>query len=371
MPLTREQLELRRSGIGASEIAAIAGLSRWTSPAHIYASKVLGWEKEQTLQMELGDLFEAPIAEVYSRRTGRIYLTNPGTIRSGRHAFALATPDRCVHSGPQPRLETEDWGSIERLLQVKNHSWRLLEHYRDPDEDPTGLPQDELAQVTWEMGVSGVGLCDVAVLFDRSVFWIYTVPFDDQYFNALVELGARFWTDHVLTRRPPPPDASASYANFLKTYYPEHTPGSILKVADPQLAASVERLRMLELVGKRLEEEVAKEKNVITSAIGEAEGLETARGVVTWKRTRGSTNTKWEKAARDVLQGMLGALCPNGPTDEQMGVAGRVFRAAVDGNTVVTKGHRRLHKPWSREKLEDQLAEALPDVARKVLTDGT
>lgn len=341
--LSVEQIELRRTGIGASEVAALAGLSRWATPIQIYEQKVLGLAKTATLRMRLGNLLEEPVCKLYAEETGRRYLSHPGTVRSPDHSFVLATPDRAVHTVFQRPKKTVDWESVERLLQVKTTDWRALEYWRDPQEDPTGVPEEVLAQTTWEMGATGVRLCDVAVLFDRQEFRIYTIPFDRAFFALLLETAQRFYVDHVLARRPPPPDASEQYSSFLKRMHPGEQPGAI-RPATPEIERVADRLRRTEGLLKRLEAKKLEAQNQVKAFIGDLQGLVTSHGTTTWKKTRDGAKTDWEQVARDLLD----LVCPKDSPDEAQWLD--AYRRLLAEHTRPIAGHRQLIKPWSREK---------------------
>jgi predicted phage-related endonuclease len=61
MPLTQEQLERRRQGIGSSDIPAILGYSKWANAHDIYLQKVYGTDSPTTDAMKAGNCLEEGI----------------------------------------------------------------------------------------------------------------------------------------------------------------------------------------------------------------------------------------------------------------------------------------------------------------------
>ncbi len=324
MSLTEKQLKMRRTGIGASEIAALAGLSKYSTPIQIYERKVGLAPAESSLRMDLGDLLEEPIAQLYARRTGT-RLRKCVTLRHRTHEIALATPDRAVFRGEVPAgLPIR---SAERLLQIKTTGWRQRDEWGREGTDE--IPEDYLAQVQWEMDVADVPLCDVAVLVDRDEFLVYTVARDPELVAGLHEVAARFWQDHVLPQRPPPPDASERYAEYLGRAFPREQ-SELLKPAPLEIEATALALRGHEAAIKDLTQLAEVEKNTLRAFIGEATGVTGSFGRITWKAARGSTRVDWEAA--------FNAAPLDAATREQL----------ITAHTHVTAGSRRLLKTWAK-----------------------
>lgn len=59
-------LDARRAMIGASEMAAVLGISPHASPFSLWWSKQEGWDVEQTFSMRVGHFLEPVIAELFA-----------------------------------------------------------------------------------------------------------------------------------------------------------------------------------------------------------------------------------------------------------------------------------------------------------------
>lgn len=367
MSLTPEQLELRRTGIGASEIAALAGLSKWATPIQIYEAKRTGHVVEANVAMELGTLLEEPIAQLYRKRTGRFVLP-VYTLRHPSKRYAIATPDRAAFVTPPAIGEVEirelnHLRDAEKLVQIKSTSWRLAREWGMPGTDE--VPEDYLAQATWEMGVAGVPCADFAVLFDKDRFELFTVHFSLPLFEGLYEIAARFMRDHVEAGVPPAPDASKQYAEFLGRAFPRETSEDIAPVDAPDVVEAVRTYALLKLVEKRTELAIQKVRNLITGTIGNRTGILTPLGRVTWKKERDSEGVNWQAAANDARTLALLLLQRFGdqlPAPERDDLVAKLRQLEAEHRCLRKRGARKIHCRW-----EPSFKRALPaELARAV-----
>jgi predicted phage-related endonuclease len=132
--LTPENRAERLSGIGASEIAAVAGLSPWQTPLDVYAAKVAPVAVAENENMERGVELESALIGWTSRRpqcADLIIRPNDALYRSEAHPFCIATPDALGYQR----------GSLDRpVLDVEVKSPGNPDAWRDPADDPTGFP---------------------------------------------------------------------------------------------------------------------------------------------------------------------------------------------------------------------------------------
>jgi putative phage-type endonuclease len=90
-------LAARQHGIGASEAAAVLGLSPWESAFSLHWRKrgVLGGVDE-TEPMRWGTILEAPIAAEFARRHPTVRVERVGLCAHVDRPWQLATPDRLI-----------------------------------------------------------------------------------------------------------------------------------------------------------------------------------------------------------------------------------------------------------------------------------
>jgi predicted phage-related endonuclease len=373
MGLSEKQRQMRRTGYGASEVAALVGVGPG-SPIEIYAEKVLGPEKEvdPSLAARLGQVLEAGVADVYAEITG-CWLLPMTTVRHPSRKLALCTPDRArfiSHASWAEACKRMHDGLIgldaieeaDRLVQVKTTAARFRREYGPEGTDE--IPMEKVIQVTWEMGVCNQALCDVPVLFrgDWGVdLGIYTVAFDQGLFESLYAEVERFHCDHVMKREPPPADASSSYDDFLARAYPAVKRAQIFTASPAEEALLYDWAKVLacEARIKVLKKEL---RQKLEAAIGEFEGMESdAIGKVTWRRTKDTTKVDWQRAAHEFQT--LAAQCLNAfdvlaQTGEQLSPENRAkleqrLREIIPNATATKPGYRRLNANPKLRKLFD------------------
>lgn len=311
MTLTKEQHELRRKGIGGSEIAAVAGLSEYMRPIDVWQSKMGIEHDNRNHHSDRGKFLEDGIVEWYKRRTGS-EVVKPGTLRHERYHIVIATPDGVAD-------ET-------RVLEVKCPSWRTSSHWGEPGTDQ--IPDYYLPQVIWEMAVTGLDSADVAC-FAGDDLHIYKVQWSQQLFEALLEMAHHFWETYVLTKTPPPPDASKSYADYLANAYPLAVePEFAITDGNDELEAAVSEWRSIKEAEKRLADRKRDAENIIKSAIGSTAGLAGSWGRLRYTNVQGRVATDWRAVAVEL-----------GASQEQ-----------IEKHTSAGKGFRRMTPTWSKDK---------------------
>ncbi len=123
-------LEQRRHVIGASEIAVLAGLNIYRSPADIYLSKVEGVEEADTPYMRAGRFLEPVILRMFEEETGLTVTPNAALFTHPAHPFVGATPDGFASDG--------------RLVEAKSTSKMIDE-----------VPHAHYCQLQWQLGTLG------------------------------------------------------------------------------------------------------------------------------------------------------------------------------------------------------------------------
>lgn len=204
MSLPRDEwLRIRKTGLGASDAAPVAGISPFRSALEVYLEKTGQLPAQlETPAMRWGLKLEETIAAAYTEETG--LSLEPGEFtRHADYQWMIATPDRI---GP------------DRLVELKTANAFAAGEWGDPGTDQ--IPEHYLLQVQHQMEVYECGRADVAVLIGGSDFRIYTVARNDALIRRLVEIEAEFW-DRVLSNRPPDPSwAHPSTPALIAAMYP-------------------------------------------------------------------------------------------------------------------------------------------------------
>lgn len=358
MALTKQQHDRRRRGIGASEIAAIAGLSRWATPAEVFEAKVRGRPDLDSYAAALGNEIEAPIARIWAK--GRnCKIRDVDTLQHPARPLALATPDRAVFvldpSGAplRAKLQREHLAEAIGLLQVKSTTWRMAPYWGPEGTDD--VPQEYLVQAHWEAAVSGVSEIIFAVDFDKTELREWRVVGSSAVFDALYEIAAKFWRDHVETGRPPPPDASERHKEFLSRWWPRENADAKVRPATPAEAALMAEFLVLREASKRLGQRKDLLYQSIATAIADGVGLvDETIGQVTFKATRERQVVDWQSLSHELrrVAGLavmaLDAVSSGcAPAASTVDVLKQDLESAITRFTTTKPGHRQMR--WSKE----------------------
>jgi predicted phage-related endonuclease len=137
---------------------------------------------------------EGLLAEEFADRTG-LYCVGAQTLWAHKdHAFA-----RCTLDGFAAESDDLDDTAVLGTVQFKTDGrfgW------------PDGVPPNIRAQCVWEMGVTGLAMSWLVVMFAGFRIQVYEIPFDDEAktdWEFMLSTASDFW-DHVTTGDPPPPD---------------------------------------------------------------------------------------------------------------------------------------------------------------------
>lgn len=188
MTMTREEwLAARKTGIGASDIAAICGLSPWATPLDVYIDKTSDTPDRKNQAMMWGLRLESALAAAYTEETG-VALERASFTRHPDMPWVCATPD---------------YRASDRLVQLKVA--RTSEGFGDAGTDQ--IPEYYLCQTSWEMLAAEYPRDDLAVLIGGVDFRIYPTYRNEQLIRSLLDIGRDFWK-RVQDRNPPDVDWS-------------------------------------------------------------------------------------------------------------------------------------------------------------------
>lgn len=196
-PDTDEWLEERRKSVGASEVAAVLGLSEWATPFDVYRSKKGIDRPFDPLLSLVGHMDEQVMHRWLVELSGLNPTLTPGFMaRSVEHPFIHATPDR-MWDGIPVQLKTAH--------EFTSHKW---------DE---GIPTEYRVQVQTEMLVVDAPRALLVVRIGARDFRAIWEHRDDRFINEhLIPTVAEFWNAHVALDNPP----EASRITEIQERYP-------------------------------------------------------------------------------------------------------------------------------------------------------
>jgi putative phage-type endonuclease len=270
-----EWLRWRRGGIGASDIAGIAGVSPWASPWSVWVDKV-GLvdldDDDASDQMILGQDLEPVIIRWFERRRRGLWV-------AGRQF-------RAVHPELDWARATLDGLILEEGSDALDSALAVFESKYDAGSRWDEIPEHYRLQVQWQLFVTGLDVAELAVMhmaFGRPRFEIYEVPRDQRLIGRLVKRAERFWTDHVAAGVPPLADGHRATTAALADAWidPEHTPAVNVR----SLEHVVDELRGLRAARKELDADIERDENLLKAALGTyTEGCIDGQVVVSWRQ---------------------------------------------------------------------------------------
>ncbi|MBN6186431.1 YqaJ viral recombinase family protein [Aneurinibacillus sp. BA2021] len=258
-------LQLRNQGLGGSDAAAIAGLSKWKSPVAVYLEKTGQIEPEEAGEAAyFGNKLEALVAEEFTLRTGLKVRRRNAILQHPEHTFMLANIDR--------ELIGQKVG-----LECKTASAYLKDLWEGEE-----VPMQYLLQCQHYMAVTGYQAWYIAVLVGGNTFIHKRIERDEELIAQLIEIEKNFWENHVLAGVPPVLDGSEASGELLKKMHPMAEVGTEMELpleADELL----EQLAPAKEAVKAAEERVKEIENRLKAMLGEHEAGQARYYQITWK----------------------------------------------------------------------------------------
>lgn len=283
MPLSEAQRAVRATGIGSSEIGAVAGLSPWAAPIDVWCVKRGLAEVPETDAMRRGTALEPVVADLYAAeylvQGERLYTpdcvwrdSTEGTLRHGAEPWILASPDRVV-------IRYDDHLRVvdRRLVEIKTASFRTAHHWGAGHDQ---VPPWYRAQIEWQMLVTGVRTCDLVVLFGVDDLRVHRIEADDELAAQLVAIGRAFWCC-VERGEEPSVDGTESYRSYLEQRFPRAWVP--LEPAPPEAEDVARELADARRELEAVEQRVARAENQLLALLGEREGFVGRGWKATWK----------------------------------------------------------------------------------------
>jgi len=262
----QEFLERRRAGIGGSDVSAIVGVNKWSTPLDVWRSKIAPVEDEVNVPdyIHFGNVLEEPIAQEFQRRSGlAVQRRNKMYVDEGNTCL-IANIDRYV-TGERA------------ILECKTSSAYMASEWGESGSDE--VPDAYICQTLHYMSVTGYHKCYLAVLLGGQDFRWYNIPYNEKLARHLRDKCVGFWNDYVVPQVPPPPvnedDLKALYAS-----------GGLDPVeAIPEIKAHVEILRQLKAEKKDIESQIKSAEFAIKEFMGNHDAItdEAGRLLTTWK----------------------------------------------------------------------------------------
>jgi len=260
--------EIRKKGIGGSEVAAILGLDTFSSPYKVWLNKT-GRESSavDNKYTQAGLILESAVAEFFELRTKyRIIKTSAvqKTFQNPKFEFAIGTPDRIY-------IANRKVG--KGVLECKTTQYV----YDD-------IPEKWFIQLQWYLGILGLMYGSVAWLEHGLDFKFKEYEFDRTFFEFMIESVNKFWAENIIKDVPPEPINSED----IKLMYRKHTEGLTIE-ATPELIGVHSELSAVKAAIKELEKKESDLTEAIKVVMRDAEAVVTGeRPLFTWRTAKSS-----------------------------------------------------------------------------------
>jgi predicted phage-related endonuclease len=311
--LSPEQLLMRQTALGASEVPVVLDMYPWKTALDVWADKATpsrgpipreDGDAEEDGPGMVGHELEETLLRMFTRRTGIEVRHNKETLRHPESPILIATPD-----GISPD------GTV--LVQCKVVGQNTADHHWAADGE-LAPPDYVRTQVLSELEVvPSAQRCFIAALIGGSRFRIFEVARDEEEQALIREAAESWWCAYVLGDEPPPALSFRERKAALALRFGQVTKDLI--AADDDIAELVRWRQFGTALAKVVKERVDEITLTLLERLGTAYGAEGPWGKVIAPVQRG--NPSW----KDIAEELAGGVVPDAIIDKHRGPA---FRAA-------------------------------------------
>lgn len=268
MVKSKKWLLERKTYLGGSDIAAICGLSDFSTALEIYFDKTSPdiSEKEMTEEMRWGVYLESVIAKVYAKKTNNKVSVEKKLLRHPKYSFLAANIDRWVND--------KQW-----VLECKTTGHFMASKWGEENTDD--IPNQYICQIAMYAAICDVPRVDLAVLIGGQKFKIFTYNRNKPFEEKLIKIACNFWNENILKKVPP----SVIPSDNISALFPK---SNGLKIhAEEHIFEKIDNLKVLKYQEKNLAKEIEAIIFEIKSYMKDYEILVDSYGncLATWKNT--------------------------------------------------------------------------------------
>ena len=271
----QEWLEARRKGLGGSDIAAIMGISKWSTPMDIYLEKKGVAVDEDNNAKERGRILETAIAQWYAEKNGFEIEAGPPLPVQGEKEFMLGSPDFYVWDREK---SMHDYWGLEVKTSRSDDGWG--------PEGSDQIPRYYATQVHWYMIVTGKQFWDVAVyLMYKDEFRQYRLHADEELHAKMISAAESWWNAHIVDDVPPKLDSGKGSTLILNAQFPLDS-GEVREPTDREVEL-IEELNSINDTIKMLQVRKKETENLLKNQMQDCSVIQSERARVSWKIGKG------------------------------------------------------------------------------------
>lgn len=285
----------RANSIGASSVGVLFGETHFRTPlelAHTMRDELNGiFNYEETEDMQDGHDLEYYVARKFSRKTGY------KIIEASSAEYLLRRVDiPYMHASPDRTYWIDDNGPKHGKFAEANKG--ILEcKTTNRDIDPDNLPLSWIFQVQAQMGISGCRHAHIAWLRKRTFEFGYKkIEYEEEVFQAAVEMCRYFWDHNVIGGEDPEPVA----ARDVVSKYPRQVEGKTV-TATKEITNIISDIKEMKATKSELESEIDALVDRVKVYFSDEEALVDLNGhiLATFKAGKGRTSLDSKKLAAD------------------------------------------------------------------------
>lgn len=279
-------LEKRKHYITGTDAAKLLGLSPFGSIFDVWLDKTgQATEFAQSAAMRAGTAFESAILKMYAEDTDAKLEHVDG--------YNLVTCDKYQRLG----ASLDGWNhSLACPVDAKNIRWK---DEKWGDAWTSDFPDYYKTQLQVQMMVTGAKFAHLAVMFSGQDFNIYTMEYDEELAQQILDASDAFWP-YVENSEMPEVSGSDTASDYIKDKYAVGTP-DLEKEADESLQKYVADYKAASAAEKDAKAKKDEAGNRIKVFMGDATVVP---GFCTWKNAKDSQKTDWEAVAKAAMENM-------------------------------------------------------------------
>ena len=279
-------LEKRKHYITGTDAGKLIGVSPWGGKFAVWLDKTgRAAPVVETPAMKAGKKFESAILQTYAEEMNCKLEHVDG--------YQLITCDK------YPRLgaSLDGWNhDLQIPVDAKNIKWKN-EKWGDAWTDQ--FPEYYKAQLQVQMMVTGATFAHLAVMFSGQDFFIYSMEYDEELANKILDAADDFWP-YVDGDQMPEADGSDATTEYIKKEFSVgHADEE--KEATDEVIEAVKSLQKAKADKKDAEKREAEFSNRIKVYMGDATVIP---GICTWKNNKDGVSIDWESIATIAMAGM-------------------------------------------------------------------
>lgn len=276
-PTHEEFLAIRRTKITGSDVAAILGLSPYSSAYNVALEKKGKLPpKEDSTPMRLGRRAEPQILDEFCLCTGFKVSPNKKIFASAEHEWASATPDAI--------FDDESAGAELKLVGFRTaHLWG--------ESGTADVPVTHFLQCLWYMGVMGLPKWYLVGQLGTSI-QTHPIDRDDTILASVVTACKEFYDRYVIGDETPEPGAGD--LEIVGKLFPRSEEGELLESPEIRVLVEAHAKARIDLAAAKADKEGTQAK--LEAILGSKSRIKGSDFSISWTNNKHSIRTDFEKA---------------------------------------------------------------------------